>query len=678
MAKKPDLPTSSTLFPREPILKIATGAPALDAEEWTALSTDVYQTIRASIDARATLEANLRTWLALVESDIDNQDAENGRWEDCANLLVPIVPSQLNAMVSYLALQVFTNRFIIVTGNTPEAAKTAPQVERYFNAELMRQRGETTWYNDLLTTLQLGLRDGTCVLESVWERKVSKRLTPVFDQEFETNPETGEETPKFDGDGNPVTKRRMVEQTVVEYDDVKTTPKQLKDFGLIPATAKSVESAVGAWTTEWLMESDLRAMCKDAENNESFHFSWEDCEKALSYVSSGDDEHSGDPQGSYNKTAGSQIEVGLAQGSLTSTFFKNRGPIKVYRLHTRQFDLNHDDVVEENVIWLHEASMRMLGWCPYEYVVPERPFHVWCPFPRPGQAFGYSLVEWLAPLAAEISAIHNQRRDAIDLHISPPFIEKPSADLQNKDMSWGPNAKWLSEDPDAIKVLQMPPMPPDAMQEEMNLLMYVGQITGQDSPALGTQSSGRRSATETRQRQAAESTRSGLAAMRFRHFCRRWINFVWRLKLQYLEDNPSFQDGDQKYTVPREVLARDYRIDISGASDPVDAGARRQETMALFGLLSKIPNVIGKPTRLHRLLQMLCDSFDIVDADSIIGSEQDAQQEEQAAQQQAQMAQAGGAQPARAPGGGPPKPGGAPAPAAGAKAPGDLGALVGA
>ena len=261
MAKKPDLPTSSTLFPREPILKIATGAPALDAEEWTALSTDVYQTIRASIDARATLEANLRTWLALVESDIDNQDAENGRWEDCANLLVPIVPSQLNAMVSYLALQVFTNRFIIVTGNTPEAAKTAPQVERYFNAELMRQRGETTWYNDLLTTLQLGLRDGTCALESVWERKVSKRLTPVFDQEFETNPETGEETPKFDGDGNPVTKRRMVEQTVVEYDDVKTTPKQLKDFGLIPATAKSVESAVGAWTTEWLMESDLRAMC---------------------------------------------------------------------------------------------------------------------------------------------------------------------------------------------------------------------------------------------------------------------------------------------------------------------------------------------------------------------------------------------------------------------------------
>lgn len=656
MADVPDQTNSTTLFPDSAVIRIATGAPDLTDEQWNSISIDAYNTVRASIDARATYEQNLRNWLALVEADVSDEDEADDRWEDCANLFIPTPSIELNAMVSYLALQIFTNRFIIVTGNTTEAAQTAPAVERYLNAEIMRQRGETTWYNDLLTTLYLGLRDGACPLESTWKKTVSKRLTPVFDTVFETDPETQEQTPQLDKNGEIVSKRRMVEQTIITYDDVHTEPKQMKDFGLIPATAKSIEDAVAAWTVEWLFEDKLRAMCEEGEDGTPPLLKWEECDKALSCVTSGTDEHSSDSQGSYNKTMGSQIDVGLAQGSLTSKEFKNRGPIKVFRIHTRQFDFNSDDVVEENVIWLHEQSQRMLGWCPYEYIVPERPFQMWCPFPRPGQAAGYSLIEWLAAVTAEINAINNQMLDAVDLHISPPFLEKPGVEITNKGRKWGPNATWYTDDMDAIKVLQIPPLPPDASQTLAGLQSVVGRITGNDAPALGVQSSGRRSATETRQRQAASTTRSGLVAMRFRHFCRTWINFVHRLKLQYLPENPSFNVGDQKYTVSREVLARDYKIDIAGASDPVDAGTRRQEFMAFFGILAKIPSVANKPTRMHRLLQKFCDVYDVVDADSIIGTEQDAQKEEQAQQQAAQEAQAAAAAGQPQPGQPPAKP----------------------
>lgn len=652
-----DLTTTTTPFPAEPDLKLSTGAKALSDEIWNAVSIDGYQTVRASIDARSALEENLRTWLAIVESDLDSEDVANDRWEDCSNLLIPVGPTQLQAMVSYLALQVFTNRFIIVSGNTKEAAETAAQVERYFNAELMRQREETTWYNDLLTTLYLGLRDGTCVLESMWEKTVSTKLTPVFDQVFEDDPDNpGQQVPKFDENGEPVSERRMVEQEVTEYDDVRVVPISLKNFGVIPATAPSIEKAVAVWKVVWLMEDELDAMAEASkEPNSGLHFDREEVERALQYSPVGTDEVSSDSQGSYEKTAGHQIETGLAQGTMVSPTFKNRGPIKCFQLHTKQHDFNGDGKPEENVLWIHELSQRMIGWCASEYLAPERPFHAWCPFPRPEAFNGYSLIEWLAPLIAEISAIHNQRRDAIDLHISPPFIEKPSAEVMNKGKRWGPNETWLSDDKDAITVLTLPQMPPDAMQEEMNLLMYVGQVTGNDSPALGVQSSGRRSATETKQRESAQQNRSGLVAMRFRHFARRWINFVWRLKLQYLSDNVSFTGSDdQKYTLSRQTLAKDYGINIAGASDPVDATTRRTEmTMFASTIVKLYPQIAQKPTQMHRLLEKFCDAYDIVDADSIIGTDEEAQQMEQQ-MQQAMAAQQQQGQPGQPGQGGPP------------------------
>lgn len=643
MAKTPDQSTSTTLFPDSAVIRIGTGTSMADMDDgtWNAVSIDAYQTVRASIDARNTLEQNLRNWLALVEADISDEDAADDRWEDCANLFIPTPSIELNAMVSYLALQVFTNRFIIVTGNTDDAAQTAPQVERYYNAEIMRERGETTWYNELLTTLYLGLRDGACPTKLTWNKTVKKVLTPVFDTVFDTDPVTEEQTPRTDKNGEIVSERRMVEQTITTYDDVMTEPLQLRDFGLIPPTAPSVNAAVAAWTTVWFFEDQLRAMCDDDL------LKWEECDKALSYVPSGTDEVASDSQGSYNKTMGRQVDTGIGQGSLTSKQFKNRGPIKCFQLHTRQFDFNGDDDVEENVIWIHEQSMRMLGWSPDEYVVPERPFKIWCPFPRPGMAFGYSLIEWLAAVTAEINAINNQMLDAADLHISPPFLEKPSVEITNKGRKWGPNATWYTDDMEAIKVLQLPPIPQEGPQLLSSLNQVVGRITGNDAPAVGVQSSGKRSATEARQRQAAQSTRSGLVAMRFRHFARGWINYIHRLKLQYLPENPSFSVGDQHFTVSREVLARDYKIDIAGASDPVDAGTRKTEFLGFVMSIMKIaPAVVGKPTRLHRLLQKFCDVYDVVDADAIIGTDQEAvQDEQQMQQQQAQQAAQAAAQP---------------------------------
>lgn len=644
MAKKPSLDASSTLFPAEPIIKISTAAPALSDEDKVSLGLDLYNAAQAAYASRSILDENLKRFTALYECAIA-QDSDNERWQDSANLCLPIIPSELDAMVSYLSAQVFVQRFIIVSGNTDEASAEAPSVERYYNAELVRKRGQTTWLNDLKTVLHLGLRDGTAVLEAVWRRTKRKRLTPVFE------PVVDEATglPQIGDDGEVVTSRRMVEQNVVEYNDVHLEPILLKDFYLVPSESESVDDAVSCFKIEWLIESRLNEMVEE-------DLLWPDAvEKALSYVQTGTTEVASDQQGDYDKTAGGQVDTALGQGSMASRFFKNRGPIKVQRHHSSAFDLNGDGIPEENVFWVHEDSQTLLGWCPYEYVVPERPFFSWCPFPRPGRFYGYSLVERLADLVAEINAIHNQRRDAGDLALSPPLIEKQGVEIQNKGMRWGPNARWVSEDPDAIKPLQLPPVPQSAFEEEQLLNTYVSKLTGQSVPTLGAQSSGRRSATEMRQQQAAASTRHLNVAMNFRYFCRNVFDFIHRLKLQYLPDNPTFNEGTQKYTVPRQVLAMDYRIEVSGASDPVDAASRRQEVMAAIGILSKFPDVMQHATRRHRLLKRFVESLDWADVDALIGTDQEAAEQEQQEQMMALAAaqqQAGGGQP-----GAPGKPG---------------------
>jgi hypothetical protein len=263
------------------------------------------------------------------------------------------------------------------------------------------------------------------------------------------------------------------------------------------------------------------------------------------------------------------------------------------------------------------------------------------------------------------------------LTLNPPLVENQAVEMNNKGVSWGPNVKWTCEgDVDkAIKFLQVQIPTLEAMQNAGWLDQMVAKVTGQANPQLGVQSSGRRSATEMRQQQAAQSTRSSDIAMNFRYFCRNVFNFAHRLKLNYIETNQSFTDQDEKLTVSRQDLAKDNRIEVAGASDPVDATTRRTDMLTLVGTIAKMfPGVMQDPVKARWLLQKLVDAWDLAGTDILLGSDEEAQQQKKAmiAQQQ-QMAQAQAAG-SGAPGGGQQPPG---PPQNGAPPGGGLGALFG-
>jgi hypothetical protein len=621
MARQP-LSTQTSHAPQADV-SYTSQAKKIDSQAWGILSNDLYQSVNASLGGRQPLEQNLKDWSSLYEMEVGQTDWP---WENASNIFIPIIPAQLDTAVAYISGKVMVPRFYIVTPNDAEASETAHLVERYYNTQLNKQRGSTTWFEQYITWLHLAFRDGTAIMEVLWRKTVSDRKVVAWENA------TQDGMPVIGADGKPVKQKSIKSVQTIDYDDVELKPVLLRDFLLIPNEAASIEEAVGVARALFLMEDELMAMVKEGTLNKK------EVEDALNYVPTGQNDFASDRQGSYDRRAGGQLEIGIGQGSQTSTYFKNRGPIKIWRIHTRQYDMNGDGVPEENIFFLHELSQRMLGWREYEYLASERPFFAFSPAPRPARWYGYSLCERLAPIQAEINAMYNARNNLIDLALSPPLLCQAGDELFDNEQAWAPGTKWgVSGGANSVKWMEPPNIPIYSFQDEQLLNSYIDKLTGVSAPIMGAQSSGRRTATESKQQVASTTTRNDLVAMRMRVVCRAIFNFIHKLKLQYQDTETTFSDGTNKFLLPPDILAKDYQLDVAGSADPLDASSRRQENLALFELLMKVPFIAQDQVKTFNCTRMLLEAFSRADEVQLIGTDQEASQRQQQQQQMQQV-----------------------------------------
>jgi hypothetical protein len=432
------------------------------------------------------------------------------------------------------------------------------------------------------------------------------------------DPDTGEMAPVLGPDGKPV-QERIPQEVEDIHNDVEVQAVELRNIITIPAEATSIQDAAAVVKVEYLYEDRLMEMVKDGLLDK------DEVELALDMVPAGTTELTSSEQPLNTYTAGDTLSIGIGQGSQNSEFFKMRGPIEVFRVHSRQYDLDKDGTNEENVFWIHASTWRMLGWTRYEYFNGLRPFFPFSPFSRPKRLIGFSLVGRLAGLQNENDALRNQRLDETTLRLSPPWIGKKGSALEDGDQTWGPREVWWTDNPTTdYQRLEMSPIPANAYSEAANIVQDAKEYVGLSNPMLGAQSSGRRSATEARMQQGAAMTRTGLLAMRYRMAIRPVINFIFALKKQYLTQDQSFTDQAGNFTLPLQVLNQDYQIDVAGASDPIDAQARRTETLAAYEVLSQNPIIQSDPMKVFALTRKLIESFDWgPEADKILGSEED-------------------------------------------------------
>ena len=638
----PDISERTTIFPESDIAPISDARELNDAD-WNELANDAWNAVNTSFTAReGGFNKNLKAWYALYENEVRPKDMP---WVGCSNVSVPLIAAKTEALRDQVAAITFVPEFYIVTGLTEEAAQQAHLVQTFYNNEFRKQRGRTTWYAEHLNWLHLSLRDGTAVMEVLWKKKSRQATFGI------AAPVLVEGLPQFDDDGNIKTEVQDVPQEVIDYDDVSLRPVPIKDFMLIPDEALSIEDAVGVVRTEWQYESDLMAMVEEGLLNKDW------VERALTYVPQGGSDVVSDPQGYYDKTAGGQINVGQGQGPMVSKFFKNRGPLQVDRIHTRQFRVGKGEGVQDLVIWSHRLSHFMLGWVPEQYLSPTRPFFSFCPFPRPDSFYGFSLPERQAPLVAQINANKNQRNDAIDMKLGAPLLINRAEEIWDKGMTWGINKSWAVNDVNtAAKRMEIGDVPIASYQEEAADANYLDQITGLNQPMTGGMSSGRRSASEVKIASSSAGVRANAIGMLFRLSARSVLEFVNSLKMRYMSDpKPGMMQ------VTREMLGMPLKMDVSGSGDPLDKQAFADEVLSAYNLMSQSPDVQQDAVHRYNLNRMVLEAIGIPNIESILGSAQDAEQKKQAEQEAAQMQQqmamqqAQGGQPGGPPGGQPPQ-----------------------
>lgn len=643
-----------THAPRSPVEPVPV---KIDKDKRDGLGYDLWQQIQQGLADRGTFNIDLDYYNDLYEMHVED-GASDTPWPNASAVFVPLVPRMVDNLASQLAGVVFQPRFYLVNGNTIDAAGSQAEVERFYNSEAARWN----WVEPFFQQLNLGLRDGNGVLEILWKRKVSTRKKLVFKPA--TDPDTG--LPQIDPETNKPVMEQVVEtHTDTEFDGVELTPIPLRNFFIFPIWSRNIQEALAVGRRVYYAEADLWALQKGI--NASGGQFWKDkLEEVLLYQQEGNDERNLTTEGTSTITADDQVNI--SQGAINqSSYRRQRGPFGFWIIYSRQYDMDGDGVPEENVFWIHEMSQRLVGYEPFKYWHGQRPFVAFIGMPRPDIWYGFAVPERLRTLQEEENTKYNQRNNAADRALSPPIVVRAGARLLTQDNKVGPDAQWETENPQAdVMVLQLPDVPLSSYQEVQAIESMAEQLLGSAPPPV----SGRMSAQQMQMMAQSAKVRIDLIANRLRASLKEAFWQIHQLYIQYGPDQmvSNTQQGGmpQRLVIDKQTLAKDYDLDIVGSGGPLDRSSRAQDLMIVYTLLMKNPLVAGNLQRVWMVTQMLLEAFDRPDIQTLIGTQQEAQQQQdmqqamqaqqgemQAQQEQAQNSQEGqnGAGPEGGPGG---------------------------
>lgn len=649
---KDDLAPSKSLSPEDAQIRPTTNATrfAWDDERYGALQNDVYNCFQQAMNDRQDKLEDLRVFNDLWE--LVHQGEQDSPWVSASDVVPPIIPAEGEALRDYIIMAVYSPHLFLAKNPKAEEQKYLPAQERWANAILFDERPDgACWAETLLSMVGAAARDGTCGILATWDHQ--ERTVPTFswieDVDEQGNPVLGE-------DDLPA-KKRVVEKSIVEViNEPKVQLLLSKDTYFSPALARNFQTALAGHVTLWMTEAELRALAKGMGSDpKTGVFSMEAMERVFSFQENGTTDYTSDPEGTWDKDAGGQLNAGGGQGTLTSEFFKNRGPFEITLTMSKQYDMNDDGIVEWNWIWHHHNSYTMIGWMNYEYLMRQWPVEFFSMFPRINQHDGYSVPERLADLVDQETAQMNARINYDDMVVSPILLHRNGADSREKNRTVMPGVDWGTDDPQTdYKWLAPPASGSNSFQEDSRIDSLVAKIMGQAAPFTGGQGPTRQTATQAKQAAAAQSTRSAVIALWFKFFLRRFMAMALSLYRQFADPKtfnpPELQgltkmgpDGQEQPITPYEVLMMGFKFDVAGLSDPQDAATRRNDMATWLEMVTKhYPARFGQPEAQFQAVETYTQQGfpNIANTEAVLGTASDAQKlGEQMRQMQAQQMQ---------------------------------------
>lgn len=603
--------------------------PKLSDDQWVQLGKSAYQLVDQNLGQRTELDASLDYGNALYEM---MGERANPPWEGAANIPVPIVATAIEEMTSRLVGSALVPRPYTVSGKDSISTQYAHIVEQFYNGEF----GKNSWYDAMDTCIHLAARDGTSILEVLWEKKISQTAQMI------DGPVIGEDgQPQLDEYQQPIIKKQKQMVQKIEWDAVRYAAVELRDFVLIPNYAPSIEAANGVARKRYMSEKDMYAMVNAGV------FDKEQVEYILNFVAEGQDERTYDRQGNWTYTIGGKIDIGDNVVSDVEGVHVSRGPVQMWQILTDQYDLDGDGVCEENYIWIHDSSQRMAGFAPFEYEGGRNYFPLSL-MPRPNRFYGFSVPDRVGHFQEEATAQKNANLDWLDLASNPNmYVTDGFQDKgDDNDHRMGPGKTWHVQTPTDVGFIQLG-NPPEALMREVPALQAqadrsIGAPQTSGIPS-GQSGGGKQSARAAQQAAALQGMQTNRMIVLVRKWMQAAFNYTHMLYVKYGKDQMSMmqtsQQGSVEVAVPREILAQNYILGVAGLGGPLDKEARRQDAMALYQTFMGNPLVQGNIEHVYNLSRNLMEQFDYPDTTGFLGTLEEAKQQQamQQAQQQEQQ-----------------------------------------
>lgn len=281
---------------------------------------------------------------------------------------------------------------------------------------------------------------------------------------------------------NPIERLRgldpVEEVEIVKTDRPTVKPLQIKDFLRDPG-ATSMEDAEWCAEISWLGKNQIKALVDMGVLD-----NWEEFDQAASATVSDDDRG---PQG------GGVHEGELRDNEEPEERMVRRGnKFEVIEIWTK--DRRVITIVGRRVVMRNDENPYLHG---------EMPFAVFTPWPKMFSFEGMSIPEISEDIQDQIHTLENQRIEAGKLALDPPWLVKRNV-KGGRDIQWGPGARILIDNFDAVKQLDTKPNLNIGWDEVQAYLGYMQQVVGVNPYIAGIDGS---------QQNVDQSTATGISVL---------------------------------------------------------------------------------------------------------------------------------------------------------------------
>lgn len=154
------------------------------------------------------------------------------------------------------------------------------------------------------------------------------------------------------------------------------------------------------------------------------------------------------------------------------------GKIYVEKELTEETEKDIEKIPQEVVIWVHQASSKVLGWTYLHRISPGgvRPLFKWDFIRFPDRNQGVGVAEVLAPIQQAIDATYNLRQDNGVLASTPFGVYRAGSGIKPDKIRTEPGTFFPVDDVNDIKAFQMPYLSGFGYQEEDRLNSYAERL----------------------------------------------------------------------------------------------------------------------------------------------------------------------------------------------------------